>query len=573
MMGMPTVWLRRGSSERTVTSRRHHWPTYPLGLMGYDIDDNQVPLGSDGTPAWWTSAVIYQIYPRSFQDSDGDGVGDLPGITSRLGYLRNVLGIDAIWISPFFPSPMADFGYDVSDYVDVDPLFGSLADADELVATAHGLGLKVIIDWVPNHSSDQHPWFAGSRSSKDNPKRDWYVWTDPAPDGGPPNNWLGMFGGVAWEFDETTQQYYLHTFLKEQPELNWRNPDLEAAMHNTLRFWLNRGIDGFRVDVAHLIMKDPEMRSNPPSDTRHPDEKYKHHYDVQDHIYDKAHSDVHGAHARIRSVLDEYSDRYSVGEIHESDWTEWAAYYGNDRDQLHQPYNFSLLWTEWSAQPFREKIDAQEQVMPEGGWPSHVLGNHDEPRLATRYGAERARAAAVLLLTLRGTPTMYYGDELGMADGEIPLGEEQDPWGRTYPDLNRDRCRTPMQWSTGEGMAFTADDVVPWLPFSDAVTTVEAQLEDPTSMLSLYRSLLELRRGTPELMLGDITMLAPDGANVLAYERHFAGSSTLVAINFSDEPRAFEFPRTVQQILSTHTQRTDPFSVVTLGPNEAVIVR
>ena len=541
--------------------------------MGYDIDHYQVPLGSDGTPAWWTSAVIYQIYPRSFQDSDGDGVGDLPGITSRLGYLTNVLGIDAIWISPFFPSPMADFGYDVSDYVDVDPLFGSLADADELVATAHGLGLKVIIDWVPNHSSDQHPWFAESRSSRNNPKRDWYVWADPAPGGGPPNNWLAMFGGVAWEFDEATQQYYLHTFLKEQPELNWRNPALEAAMHDTLRFWLDRGIDGFRVDVAHFIMKDPEMRSNPPSHTQHVDEKSKHHYDVQEHIYDNAHPDVHGAHARIRSVLDEYDDRYSVGEIHESDWTEWAAYYGRDRDQLHQPYNFSLLWTEWSARAFREKIVAQEDVVPEGGWPSHVLGNHDEPRLATRYGPERARAAAVLLLTLRGTPTMYYGDELGMTDGEIPLGEEQDPWGRTYPDLNRDRCRTPMQWSSGEGIAFTADDVVPWLPFPNAMTSVEAQLEDPTSMLSLYRSLLELRNETPELMLGAITMLAPDNANVLVYEREFAGSSTLVAINFSEEPQPFEFPRSVQQALSTHTQRSERFSFVTLGPNEAVIVR
>jgi alpha-glucosidase len=541
--------------------------------MGYKVDNNQVPLGSDGTPAWWASAVIYQIYPRSFQDSGSDGVGDLPGITSRLGYLRNTLGVDAIWISPFFPSPMADFGYDVSNYVDVDPLFGSLADADELVATAHRLGLKVIIDWVPNHSSDKHPWFAESRSSKENPKRDWYVWEDPAPDGGPPNNWLGMFGGVAWEFDATTQQYYLHTFLKEQPELNWRSPDLEAAMHTTLRFWLDRGIDGFRVDVAHFIMKDPEMRSNPPSDAAHLDGKLKHHYDVQEHIYDKAHPDVHGAHARIRSVLDEYDDRYSVGEIHESDWTEWAAYYGVGCNQLHQPYNFSLIWTEWSANAFRDKVVGQENVLPDGGWPSHVLGNHDEPRLATRYGIERARAAAVLLLTLRGTPTMYYGDELALTDGAIPLGKEQDPWGRTYPDLNRDGCRTPMQWANAEGMAFTTVDAEPWLPFSDAVATVQAQEDDPASMLSLYRLLLELRHESPELMLGGISMLMPDDDNILAYERHLRGSSTLVAINFTDESQPFEFPRAVRQILSTHIARTKPFTAVALDPNEAVIVR
>ena len=541
--------------------------------MEHEDNDIGILVSSDDPAAWWKTAVIYQIYPRSFQDSNGDGVGDLRGITSKLSYLRTALGVDAIWISPFFPSPMADFGYDVSDYTAVDPLFGSLADADELIGTAHELGLKVVIDWVPNHSSDQHAWFQESRSSLNNPKREWYVWEDPAPDGGPPNNWLGMFGGLAWEFDATTSQFYLHTFLKEQPELNWRNPELEAAMHQTLRFWLDRGIDGFRVDVAHFLMKDPNMRSNPPADTPERDAKDKHHYDVQDHIHDKAHADIHAVHAGIRNVLDEYDDRYSVGEIHESDWLKWAAYYGPNLDQLHQPYNFSLLWSEWSAQAFREKILGQEEALPEGAWPSHVLGNHDEPRLAARYGEDRARAAAVLLLTLRGTPTMYYGDELGMTSGDIPLGQEQDPWGKRYPDLNRDKCRTPMQWDTSEGMGFTTPGTTPWLPFADAVTSVASQIQDQGSMLALYQELLSLRATTPSLSIGGIRMLESNRENVLAYERDFAGSAMFVAINFTNDPQPFQFPCDVRQVLSTHTERGESFISVTLSPNEAVIVQ
>lgn len=534
-------------------------------------DNNRFPTDPATEADWWKTAVIYQIYPRSFQDSTGDGLGDLAGITSRLEYLKHTLGVDTIWISPFFPSPMADFGYDVSDYTNVDPIFGSLSDADELVSSAHGLSLKVIIDWVPNHSSDRHPWFLESRSSLDNPKRDWYVWRDPAPDGGPPNNWLGMFGGIAWEFDDTTRQYYLHTFLKEQPELNWRNPELEAAMHDTLRFWLDRGVDGFRMDVAHFLMKDPEMRSNPPSHTKPLGEKDKHHYDAQEHLFDKAHPDIHLIHARIRKVLDEYDDRYSVGEIHESDWSLWAAYYGDDLDQIHQPYNFSLLWSEWSASSFREKIIGQEEALPDGAWPSHVLGNHDEPRLASRYGPTRSRAAAVLLLTLRGTPTLYYGDEIQMLDGSIPAGEEQDPWGKEHPDLNRDNCRTPMQWSAGPGMGFTTSRTRPWLPFSDAATNVEDQTNDPNSSLSLYRALLKLRRNIPALATGDMTMLDPGNEHVLAYVRHLDAESIFIAINFTDEEQVFALPHDVDQILSTHTKRENPFQHITLTPNEAVI--
>jgi alpha-glucosidase len=526
-----------------------------------------------GDTKWWKSAVIYQIYPRSFQDLNGDGVGDLQGIISRLDYLKDTLGVDAIWISPFFPSPMADFGYDVSNYTGVDPLFGSLADADELIQESHNVGLKIIIDWVPNHSSDQHIWFRESKSSLDAPKRDWYVWRDPAPDGGPPNNWLGMFSGIAWEYDETTHQYYLHTFLKEQPELNWRNPQLEAAMHDTLRFWLERGVDGFRVDVAHFLMKDPEMRSNPASESHEEGAKDKQHYDVQQHLYDKAHPDIHAVHAGIRSVLDEYDDRYSVGEIHESDWTKWAEYYGPDLDQLHQPYNFSLLWSTWSAATFREKIIGQEESLPAGAWPSHVLGNHDEPRLASRYGQARARAAAVLLLTLRGTPTMYYGDELGMSDGMIPEGEEQDPWGKRYPHLNRDSCRTPMQWAPGDGMSFTKAGTTPWLPFSDARTTVASQIDDLDSILTLYRTLLALRHKEPTLAIGGLKMLDPSSEHVLAYERELEGISIVVAVNFTDAKRPFEAPREVRQLLSTHIKRDGPITRIVLAPNEAAVLQ
>ena len=532
-------------------------------------------LGSreSSSSAWWRTAVIYQIYPRSFQDTSGDGVGDLPGITSRLDYLSNTLGVDAIWVSPFFPSPMADFGYDVSDYTDVDPTFGTLDDATTLIASAHGHDLKVIIDWVPNHSSDQHPWFIDSRSSRDNPKRDWYVWRDPAPEGGPPNNWLSLFGGPAWELDDATGQYYLHSFLKEQPELNWRNPDLEAAMVATLRFWLDRGVDGFRVDVAHFLAKDPAFRSNPSSASSPEAMKDHHEYATQEHLYDKAHPDIHAVHRRIREVLDEYEDTFSIGEIHEFDWVEWAKYFGNSLDELHMPQNFSMVWADWTASGFRDRIVSQEEALPQGAWPNHVFGNHDEPRLSTRLGPHRIRAAAVMLLTLRGTPTMYYGDELGLVDGVIELGQEQDPWGRKHPDLNRDMCRTPMQWTVDGGMGFTTPGSRPWLPFADPGTSVASQLDEPESTLSLYRELLTLRRTTPELMLGDVTMIDSTNDNVLVYERTLSGSSTYVAVNFTDEEQDVEFPTEIRQALSSVRERSGGFSSVTLLANEAIIAR
>jgi len=405
---------------------------------------------------WWQTGVIYQIYPRSFRDSNDDGIGDLPGIIQRLDYLSETLGVDAIWLSPFYPSPMADFGYDVSDYCNVDPMFGTLADFDRLVAEAHQRHLQVIIDFVPNHTSDQHPWFAESRSSRQSAKRDWYVWRDAKPDGGLPNNWPSHFGGPAWEWDAATQQYYLHSFLKEQPDLNWRNPETKAAMFDAVRFWLERGVDGFRLYVAHYFMKDPDLRDNPPA-PQPSTASYKqiNEYDKFLHINDKGHPDAHQVFREFRALLDSYEamrPRYSVGEIHIFDWREWVKYYGQ-LDELHMPFNFALLWAKWEAQSVRQVVDSLEAVLPPGAWPNYVLGNHDEPRLASRYGREQARVAALLLLTLRGTPTLYQGDELGMVNADIPADQQQDPYGLRVPGMGRDGCRTPMQWSDAPNAA------------------------------------------------------------------------------------------------------------------------
>lgn len=478
---------------------------------------------------WWRDAVVYQIYPRSFQDSDGDGIGDLDGITERLGYLAEDLGVDVVWLSPFYPSPMADFGYDVSEFCDVDPVFGDLGSFDRLLARAHRLGLKVLIDLVPNHTSAEHPWFQASRSSRQDPKRDWYVWRDSRPDGSPPNNWLSVFGGPAWEWDEPSGQWYLHSFLAEQPDLDWRNPDVREAMWDVVRFWLDRGVDGFRIDVAHFVMKDPALRDNPlrsgEAITIHKPMGY---YDSQEHLYDKGHPDVLGVYKEMRAVLDEYRpSRFSVGEIHEMDPDVWAGYYG-DGDGLDMPFNFALLKAGWDARRLREVIAATERVVPGWGWPNYVLGNHDETRLASRIGPEAARAAAVLLLTLRGTPTLYYGDELGMEEAAISPEEQQDPWGRRVPGLGRDGCRTPMQWTEGREAGFTEGD--PWLPVG-SVAPVDVQAADPGSMLNLYRRLLALRKASAALVSGGMRLLEGPPSCVV-YER---GGEFLVAINCSRE--------------------------------------
>ncbi|TVV74903.1 alpha-amylase family glycosyl hydrolase [Sphingomonas solaris] len=494
--------------------------------------------------AWWQGAVLYQIYPRSYQDSDGDGIGDLRGITARLDHLVS-LGVDALWISPIFPSPMADFGYDVADYCDVDPSFGTLTDLDALLAAAHARGLRVLLDLVPNHSSDRHPWFTESRGSRDNPKRDWYIWRDPAADGGPPNNWISDFGGPAWEYDAATGQYYSHAFLKEQPDLNWRNPALAAAMMDVLRFWFDRGVDGFRIDVLWHMVKVADFRDNP----ENPD--YRHgmgemHRVLQTHSTDQP--EVHAIAADMRRIADATGhesgrDRLLIGEIY-LPVPKLMDYYGTAAAPgVHLPFNFQLIDAPWRADGLAARITTYETSLPPGGWPNWVLGNHDRPRVAARLGDPQARIAAMLLLTLRGTPTLYYGDEIGLADVTIPADAVRDPRELREPGLGlgRDPVRTPMAWDAGPHGGFTTG--VPWLPLhTDAATrNVAVQAADPSSMLSLYRALLTLRRTHPALATGAIEGVSGED-DVLYYERQDGGARLIVALNLSAEARRVALP-------------------------------
>jgi len=538
--------------------------------------------GADEAPLWWQRGVVYQIYPRSFQDTTGDGVGDLRGILSRLDYLA-WLGVDAIWISPFYRSPMKDFGYDVSSYTDVDPLFGDLATCDELIRRAHDLGMHVIIDFVPSHTSEEHPWFVESRSSRASAKRAFYVWADARDDGSPPSNWLSVFGGSAWQWDEATGQFYLHSFLKEQPDLNWRNPEVRAAILDAMKFWLDRGIDGFRLDAVLQMMKDPEMRDNPPRARRgQPMHRPMGAYDSQEHVYDRGHPDVHGVFRAIRRLLDGYGQerpRMAVGELHVFDWPAWASYYGADLDELHLPFNFGLLKARWEASSVRAVVDGLEAALPLGAWPNYVLGNHDEPRIATRIGAEQARVAAMLVLTLRGTPTLYYGDELGMRDVPIPPEQIQDPWEKLTPGLGvgRDPARTPMPWTSDVHGGFCPPTVSPWLPLGAdlASVNVAALRADPRSTLSFVRALLALRRATPALHRGSYR--AVDGApDCFVFVREHGAARYVVALNLGGEARdvalaGFDRGRVA---VSTHMDREGDVSLASfpLRANEGCVI-
>jgi alpha-glucosidase len=470
---------------------------------------------------WWKTAVVYQIYPRSFLDTDGDGVGDLEGIRRRLDHLK-WLGVDALWLSPVYPSPMADFGYDVADFCDVDPVFGDLAALDALIADAHARDLKVVLDWVPNHSSDQHPWFLASRSSRLDPKRGWYVWRDPAPDGGPPNNWIRAWSDEpAWTFDEATGQWYLHCFLPQQPDLNWAEPDLEEAMHGVLRFWLDRGVDGFRMDVIHLIGKDPALPDDPPD------------LAAISHVPLNDRPETHVLLRRIRTLLDAYrGDRMAVGEVVLLDTHRVASYLGTG-DELHLAFNFPPLFAPWEAGKWRRQIEiAADAHDPLGAWPTWVLSNHDNRRHATRYGSEaRARAAAVLLLTLRGTPFLYAGEELGLGDAEIPTDRVVDPGGR-------DGCRAPIPWDATPGHGWGEAD--PWLrwPPDPEHRNVASETADAGSMLHLYRRLLTARRCSPALQLGDLRLLDGLDEGILAFQRTAGTERRVVLINFTGAPVA-----------------------------------
>jgi alpha-glucosidase len=545
---------------------------------------------------WWRHGVIYQIYPRSFADANGDGVGDLPGITDRLDHLNDgtpaSLGVDAIWLSPFYPSPMADFGYDVADYTGVDLLFGSMHDFDRLVAEAHARGIRVIVDLVPNHTSDQHPWFLESRASRDSPKRDWYVWGDSRPDGSPPNNWISAFprAGRAWSFDQPTGQWYLHSFTPQQPDLNWWNPEVREAMDEVMRFWLDRGVDGFRVDVAHKMARDPELRDNPLVDL---DEDAERDTSAEARARrlarlkslerrDEDWPEVHEIVRRFRRTLDAYDDRMAVGEVYLLDLKRLARYYGAGQDEFHLAHNFVFLTQPWKAEAFRSVVDEFSGLLPPDAWPAWMLGDHDVSRIASRYdeggdGRARARVAAMLLLTLRGTPFVYAGDEIGMADGEVPPDRAVDVDGR-------DPQRTPMQWDGSPGAGFSArPGATPWLPVGAeaASVNVAAQRDDPASMLGLYRRMIWYRKGSPALRAGDYRSLpdAPDGC--YAYLRSAGDERLLVALNFTGQPLDYQVPEgrpgRGRLELATDPGRAAGEEVgllpLRLGPDEGVVVR
>ena len=509
---------------------------------------------------WWKTGIVYQIYPRSYQDTNGDGIGDLKGIEQRLDHVAS-LGVDAIWISPMFPSPMADFGYDVSDYTGVGEMFGTMDDFDALSEAVHDRGMKLILDFVPGHSSDQHPWFIESRSSRTNPKRDWYVWRDGGPDGGPPTNWIAHFGGPAWEWDTRTGQYYMHMFLKEQPNLNWRNPEVQEAMMDAMRFWYDRGVDGFRVDAFENVSADPEAGDNMPNPSWMPGMSETARF-LQSSTQHRP--EVFDVAREMRRVAESYDPpRVLIGEIY-ADYRTLMRYYGEGLDAFQLPFNFRLLDTDWNADHVAEVIREYESHLPHGGWPNWVLGNHDRPRFPTRFGHENARAGLMLLLTLRGTPTLYQGDELGMENVPIPQDRIVDPWGHSMPEFGRDPVRTPMPWDASDKAGFTRGD--PWLPIGfPQGGPVSAQEGDPDSTLALTRRLTALRRETPALTVGTVEGVTSENG-VLRYERVHEGERLGIAINMVGERRPAPFGGA--PVISTVPQPGDD-----LAPNEARIVR
>src|SRR2546421_5435011 len=489
---------------------------------------------------WWQTSVIYQIYPRSFLDSNRDGIGDLSGITSKLDYLR-WLGVDAIWLSPIYPSPMADFGYDITNYTDVHPLFGTLEDLDTLLHQAHLRDLKLILDFVPNHTSDEHPWFQQARESRINEKRDWYIWRDPAPGGGPPNNWMSRFGGPAWQLDEPTGQYYLHMYDVKQPDLNWRNPEVRQAMYEVLHFWLERGVDGFRVDALEVLLKDEQFRDNPanplwkPGDP--PNSLLREHYVVDQ-------PGMHGIMQEMRVLTENYGQRVLIGELY-LPVERLMPYYGEQLDEIHLPFNFQFVnLPTWEARTIRQAVDGYEAALPKRAWPNWVLGNHDRARIATRVGREQARLTQMLLLTLRGTPTCYYGDELGMQNVAIPAALMHDPPGKQDPQHSRDPQRTPMQWDTSPNAGFCPPEVQPWLPVASDYHTynVAVEQQETHSFLTLVRALLTLRRSSPALSVGSQRSLDQPNPACFVYLRQHGRQRYVVALNFSAHEQVVSLP-------------------------------
>jgi alpha-glucosidase len=527
-----------------------------------------------GGLAWWQRGVVYQIYLRSFADSDGDGIGDLRGITKRLSYLA-WLGVDAVWISPIYESPMADFGYDVSDHTAVDPLFGTLADFDALIAEAHRVGLRVLLDYIPNHTSIEHPWFTDARGSRQSARRDWYLWREAAPDGGAPSNWRSVFGGSAWTNDPASGQCYYHAFLPEQPDLNWRHPAVREAMLDVLRFWLDRGVDGFRVDALRHLVKDPRWRDNPANPNFRPGMPP---YDALLPTHSTDLDDVHEPIAAIRRVLmmhrDPAEERLLIGELYVP-IERLVRYYGVGGAGLQMPSNMHLIDIEWQPQPIAALIERYQAALPAAAWPNWVLGNHDRSRIATRVGSAQARVAAMLLLTLRGTPTLYYGDELGMTDVTIASHRVQDPVALRVAGrgLGRDPERTPMQWNAAPHAGFCPPHSEPWLPVAENHHTVNvaAQRGDPRSTLSLYRRLIELRRQSRPLTGGAYRFVSAE-RGVLAYARELERERVLIALNLTATSRTLPISGLVVQ-LSTHLDHGhDHVEQLHLRPHEGIIL-
>ena len=527
---------------------------------------------------WWQTGIIYQIYPRSYMDSNEDGIGDLNGITGKLDYIKSI-GVKTIWLSPMYPSPMHDFGYDVADYTDVHPIFGTMSDFERLLEEVHKRDMKLVLDLVPNHTSSEHPWFKESISSKNNPKRDWYIWRDPAPDGGPPNNWLSYFGGSAWEYDKKSGQYYLHLFVKQQPDLNYRNPKVRQAMLNVMKFWLDKGVDGFRVDVIVCLGKDELFRDesdDPEWDGIVPFMKHKHIYTLNLPL-------SHDVTKDMRKLVDKYDDRMIVGETY-LPYDQLIQYYGKNNDECHMPFNFHLLEADWDAKIICKLVDDYEAILPEGCWPNYVLGNHDRKRLATRIGQAQAKVANMMLLTLRGTPTIYYGEEIGMHDGIIPPEFIQDPPAVNQPEIadevGRDPVRTPMQWSDLPNAGFSSENVVTWLPIADDYKdrNVAIQEKQKTSDLALFKALTKLRGSEPALTIGNYKSVDSDNENIYVYKRTYGNSkSYLIVLNFSSKQHVINLLNTANEgsvAISTLMDRKGKveLSKLSIRPDEGLVI-
>lgn len=552
---------------------------------------------------WWQTAVFYQIYPRSFADGNGDGIGDIPGIINRLDYLRD-LGIDAIWLSPHFPSPQFDCGYDVADYTGVEPEYGTLDDFKRFLDGAHARGIRVVLDLVLNHTSHMHSWFLESKSSRDNPKRDWYIWRS-GRDGGPPNNWASTFGGPAWEYDATTDQYYYHYFFKEQPDLNWRNPEVKQAMFDAVRFWLDLGVDGYRLDAIGTIYEDPAMPDNTAELTLHEiQQRGRTASTPEEHAY--LHKqwmalmgaqvdlpEVHDLMKDLRKIIDEYDDRVLIGE------TDDVKYHGSGDDELHMVFNFPLMRTD-SLTPDRIRVNQtlRQEVLPKGAWPCNTLGNHDESRVLTRFGDGHhddalARLSLALMLTLRGTPFLYNGEEIGMSDfylsdisefrdfmgtwmykAELAGGTPQAAAFEHAVKYTRDKCRTPMQWSAAPNGGFSPAGVQPWLPVNPnwaQGVNVESQLNNPASMLNFYRCLLAIRKETPALVGGDYEEVKTVD-EVVSFTRGLPEQTCFVALNYSAAAQTVDMPGQAKRVVYSSAGRNEVGETVRLEPFEILIV-